>query len=93
MPFNATCVPGADAGAAVQVLGRIQQLPAVVIYFDPDRLVIGPPASPAEWPVFLEFLRDLTQAVDKLAEYLDPKAESVYYEPLVVAANPPGVMS
>lgn len=89
MPFNATCVPGPNAGAAVQILGRIQHQPAVVISFDPDRIVIGPPRNPADWPEFLGFLRELTQAVDALAEHLDPNAESVYYQPMVVAANPP----
>jgi hypothetical protein len=46
MPFNATCVPGRSAVAAVQFLGRIQHHPTVVIYLDPDRVEIGPPAQP-----------------------------------------------
>jgi hypothetical protein len=85
MAFNAMCVPGEKSGATVQILGLIQQQPAVVLYLDPDRVVIGPPQSPAEWPEFLRFLRDVRDAVDTLADHLDPQNDSVYYERLVVA--------
>jgi hypothetical protein len=85
MTFNATCVPGSNAVAGVQLLGRIQHQPAVVLYLDPDRVVIGPPRSPAEWPEFLRFLRDVRDAVDNLADHLDPQNESEYFERLVVA--------
>jgi hypothetical protein len=85
MSFSATTIPGPKAVAAVQILGRIQHQPAVVLYLDPDRVVIGPPQSPAEWPEFLRFLRDVRDAVDNMADHLDPQNESEYYERLVVA--------
>jgi hypothetical protein len=93
MTFSATCVPGAKAVAAVQFLGEIQHQPAVVIDFDPDRLILGAPRCPGDLPAFLRFLRHLVEAVDDLAEQLDPLSVSEYYQPTmaVVAARPPGI--
>jgi hypothetical protein len=85
MPFTATCVPGPNAGAAVQILGRIQHQPAVVVFLDPDRVVIAPPRNRDEWPGFLAFLRDIRDTLDNLADHLDPQNESEYYERLFVA--------
>lgn len=79
MSFTATSVPGPKAVAAVQILGRIHHQPAMMIYLDPDRVVICPPHSPVNWPGFLRFLRDLRdlrEAVDDLADHLDPRNES-----------------
>ena len=57
----------------------------VVVFLDPDRVVIGPPHNRDEWPEFLTFLRDMRDALDNLADHLDPQNESEYYERLFVA--------
>lgn len=69
MAFNAMWKPGAQAVAGMQGSGSAN--PALVIYLDPDSLAILPPADPAEWPEFIRLLRQIRDASDELAAFLD----------------------
>ena len=72
MAFNATWTPGAEAVAGMHQLGSTP-LPGLVLYLAPDSLAITPPADPARWPRFVEFLRQLRDGAEQLAASLDAR--------------------
>ncbi|MET7990292.1 hypothetical protein ABZU76_05215 [Amycolatopsis sp. NPDC005232] len=76
MAFNATWTPGAEAVAGMHQLGSTS-LPGLVLYLDPDSLAIAPPADPALWPRFAEFLRQLRDGAEQLAVVVDARAAVV----------------
>ncbi|QFU94277.1 hypothetical protein [Amycolatopsis sp. YIM 10] len=71
MAFNVTWHPGPKAVAGMHQLGSARELAALVIYLDPDSLVIMPPADPAEWPRFISLLHQIRDGVAELADHLD----------------------
>ncbi|WP_326836007.1 hypothetical protein VSH64_13970 [Amycolatopsis rhabdoformis] len=73
MTFSATWTPGPEAVAGVHQSGSAIP-PGLVVYLDPDSLAITPPADPALWPRFAEFLRQLRDGAEQLAAVVEARA-------------------
>jgi hypothetical protein len=71
MLFNATWSPGPDAVAGMQIGWTGSHRAALVMYLDRDSLASAGPASRAELPGFVRFLRQLRDGAEELVTYFD----------------------
>lgn len=72
--YQVVCSPGRDAAAAVA--HGLGGLPALVVYLDPVTMSIRSDPSPAATRALAAFCRELAQEATKLADEIDPGAQS-----------------
>lgn len=72
--YQVVCSPGQDAAAAVA--HGLGGLPALVVYLDPVTMTIHGDRSPAATRALAAFCRELAQEATKLADEIDPGAQS-----------------
>lgn len=78
VPFNVTFSPGsaATAGTRKRAFCFVDETATMVVYADPDCLTIETPEDSVLWPDFAKFLRELRDAADELAEWVERKPVS-----------------
>ncbi|CAM2927151.1 hypothetical protein SAXI111661_08755 [Saccharomonospora xinjiangensis] len=64
MPFEVRFCSGGQGGRASFF---VDEEATLVVYWEPDRLEIVPPADSAEWPSYRRFLEGLGRAASELA--------------------------